>query len=104
MLTHQVIQDMHQDFKLIKMVSQSQLRETPRMKKTKLKPSQHYQLAMVPTELRELTALIESHFQCAQEIKSQRLKKVSLLIAEYYQHVIHKTIKWSHQHAIKPER
>jgi hypothetical protein len=77
MLIHQVIQDMPQEFSLIKMEMQiiQVIKEIVKMKRTKLKKNQNSQHAMDPTEPRVLIALQESHLQCAQEIKNQRSKK-----------------------------
>ena len=78
MLTHQDIQDMLQEFKLVKMIAAHQApeKEITRLKKIKLHPSQDSQIAMDQTAQRVLTALQERHFQCAQVIRNQQNKKV----------------------------
>jgi len=83
MLTQQDIQDMLLEFKLIKMKVHLMLdKEITRLRKTKLKPSQLYQIAMDQMVQKVSTALQESLPQCAQEIWSQRSKMVSLQHAE----------------------
>jgi len=87
MLTQQDIQDMLLEFKLIKMKVHLMLdKEITRLRKTKLKPSQLYQIAMDQMVQKVSTALQESLPQCAQEIRSQRRKMVSLQHAESCQH------------------
>lgn len=77
MLIHQVIQDMLQESNLVKMETTVMLaKEILRMRKIKQKLSQLSQHAMELMEQRELIASIESHFLSAQEILSQRSKKV----------------------------
>jgi hypothetical protein len=77
MLTHQDIQDMLQEFKLVKMEKDLMLdKEITRLRKTKQQQSQDSQIAMDQTAQRVLTALQEKHFQCAQVIRNQQDKKV----------------------------
>lgn len=106
MLTHQVTQDMLQEFKLIKMMVLTQMlvKETLWLRKTPPKQLSHSQNAMAPTESRRLTARRANQCQCALEINHQRSKRVFKLPAEFYQNVMLKMIKLSHQTAIEPDK
>jgi hypothetical protein len=76
MLTHQVTQDTLQEFNFNKTeVLPTPVKETTKLRRTKLKMSQHSQLAMERMELRVSIALLESHYQSVLVILSQKYKR-----------------------------
>jgi hypothetical protein len=101
MLIHQDIQDMPQEFNLLKttVLTLMQDKEPVRLKKMQLRQNLYYQIAM---DQMDQVALKESHLICAQEIKSQRNKMESFLIAEFFLIALQKMIKLSHLTAMHP--